>query len=106
MGTFADKFEQALSDSGQSLRGLARKLARDDGEVETIRRRLYKYRPRPGGGAAEVAPSDQTRWNIEEALGLQRDALAPDPEIPRSRELDAALEVVLRELLRTQRVAA
>lgn len=82
--TFAEKFEEALAqkrskDSTYGLRTLARKLAKDDPEkVETIRRRLNKYRPPKGGGAAEVKPTDPTRWEIEEAMGLERDALAPE----------------------------
>lgn len=84
-GTFADKFEEALRDlrerePGYGLRTLARKLAKDDPKLtETIRRRLNKYRPKPSGGAAEVAPTASTRQEIEDAMGLERDALKPDP---------------------------
>lgn len=84
-GTFAEKFEEALEalrerEPGYGLRTLARKLAKEDPDrIETIRRRLNKYRPRPGGGAAEVAPTEPTRREIEEAMGLEQDALRPDP---------------------------
>lgn len=84
--TFGEKFEQALAekrqaDPGYGLRTLARALA--DGDVakaETIRRRLNKYRPPKGGGAAEVKPTDPTRWEIERAMGLEQDTLAPAPD--------------------------
>lgn len=85
--TFAEKFEQALADRREKdptygLRTLARRLAKDDPEaVETIRRRLHKYRPPKGGGAAEVKPTAPTRHEIEDAMGLKRDALAPDKEL-------------------------
>lgn len=85
MGTsFADKFEEALAskkqeDPSYGLRTLARELAGGDPQrMEVIRRRLNKYRPKPGGGAAEVAPTEPTRHDIEDAMGLDRDALAPD----------------------------
>lgn len=79
-GTFGDKFEAALQDSELSLRALARILAKGDKEkTETIRRRLNKYRPKPSGGAAEVAPTAPTRHEIELALGLSADSLKPDP---------------------------
>lgn len=83
-GTFAEKFEEALRDlrerePGYGLRTLARTLAKDDHErIETIRRRLNKYRPKPGGGAAEVAPTEPTRHEIEKAMGLEQDALRPE----------------------------
>lgn len=83
--TFAEKFEQALTDRREQdpnfgLRTLARILAGGDkAKVETIRRRLHKYRPPKGGGSAEVEPTRPTRWEIEQGLGLERDALAPDP---------------------------
>jgi hypothetical protein len=82
--TFADKFEQALQDAKQrdpqfGLRTLARTLAKDDPkQLEIVRRRLHKYRPKNGGGGAEVAPTETTRHEIEDAMGLDRDALAPD----------------------------
>lgn len=82
--TFAEKFEEALAEKRKSdptygLRTLARDLANGEPEdIEVIRRRLYKYRPPKGGGAAEVAPTPPTRWEIEDALGLERDALRPD----------------------------
>lgn len=86
-GTFAEKFEEALqarkaTDKDFGLRTLARILA--DGDLrrtETIRRRLHKYRPKPGGGAAEVAPTEPTRREIERALGVPEDALAPEEEL-------------------------
>lgn len=83
--TFADKFEKALAekrekDPAYGLRTLARKLAKDDPrQTEIIRRRLNKYRPKPGGGA-EVAPTEPTRREIEKAMGLRRDTLKPDPQ--------------------------
>lgn len=86
-GTFGEKFEQALEDKkktepGYGLRTLARKLAKDDpAKVEVIRRRLHKYRPKPGGGAAEVAPTEPTRHELEAAMGLERDALKPDEQV-------------------------
>jgi hypothetical protein len=84
--TFADKFEMALAEKraeqdGYGLRTLARTLAKDDPkQTEIIRRRLNKYRPKkpPNAGPAEVTPTAPTRWEIEEAMGLERDALAPD----------------------------
>lgn len=90
--TFAQKFERALEERkerepGYGLRTLARELATKPDDVETIRRRLHKYRPRPGGGAAQVTPSTSTRWEIEKALGLERDALKGD-------EVSAAAEFV------------
>lgn len=92
--TFAEKFEQALADKREKdptygLRTLARKLAKDDPEqMETIRRRLHKYRPPKGGGAAEVKPTEPTRREIEKAMGLKRDALAPDKELATSLSAD------------------
>lgn len=96
-GTFAEKFEEALEDlrerePGYGLRTLARKLAKDDPEkVETIRRRLNKYRPKPGGGGAEVAPTEPTRREIEAAMGLDQDSLKPDP----LRPADAMIAVLM-----------
>lgn len=84
--TFADKFEAALAeakerDGNYGLRTLARTLANDDPhQMEIIRRRLHKYRPPKGGGSAETAPTEPTRHEIEAAMGLERDALAPDPD--------------------------
>lgn len=85
--TFAEKFEEALEEKrretpGWGLRTLARELADDDPDrAEVIRRRLNKYRPKPGsGGAAEVRPTEPTRREIENALGLETDSLAPDPD--------------------------
>lgn len=84
--TFAEKFEEALdakrlAEPGYGLRTLARKLADNDPDkTKTILRRLQKYRPRNGGGAAEVAPTKPTRNEIEKALGLEVDALAPDEQ--------------------------
>lgn len=86
-GTFGEKFEQALEEKkktepGYGLRTLARKLAQDDpAKVEIIRRRLHKYRPRPGGGAAEVTPTEPTRHELEAAMGLDQDALKPDEQV-------------------------
>lgn len=83
---FADKFEAALTakkqdDPNYGVRTLARDLAGGDKErIETIRRRLNKYRPKPGGGAAEVAPTEPTRHDIEVAMGLDRDSLAPEAD--------------------------
>lgn len=102
--TFAEKFEAALAERrerepGFGLRTLARTLARDESEVETIRRRLHKYRPKPNrGGAGEVAPTAPTRWEIEEALGLERDALAAD-KIAASADTEFLAEIApLRRL--------
>lgn len=85
--TFAEKFEKALEerrerDPGFGLRTLARNLAKGDPDrAETIRRRLNKYRPKPGnGGSAEVAPTEPSRREIERAMGLDVDALAPDKD--------------------------
>ncbi len=95
--TFAEKFEEALERQKQAdpdfgLRTLARKLAKDDPRnTETIRRRLHKYRPPKGGGTAEVAPTEPTRWEIEDALGLGRDSLAPDTPLPSHEEMIAVL---------------
>jgi hypothetical protein len=98
-GTFAEKFEKALSDRKEQdprygLRTLARQLANDDGrQAEIIRRRLHKYRPPKGGGAA-IVPTAPTRWEIEDAMGLPRDALRPDEQPASSmvQELLAAVE--------------
>lgn len=83
--TFAQKFEEALREAreakpGFGLRTLARQMAKDDPkQTEIIRRRLNKYRPKPGGGAAEVTPTEPTRREIERELGLVMDSLKPDP---------------------------
>ncbi len=85
--TFAQKFEEALAarkqrEPGFGLRTLAREIADKPEDIETIRRRLHKYRPKPGkGGAGEVAPIDSTRREIERALGLEIGALAPDEDL-------------------------
>lgn len=92
--TFAEKFEDALDErkqetKGWGLRTLARKLADNDPErTEIIRRRLNKYRPKPGGGAAETAPTDPTRHEIEKAMGLKRDSLKPDADAIAASMLD------------------
>lgn len=84
--TFAEKFEQALEERRErdpdfGLRTLARKLAKDDPrQTEIIRRRLNKYRPPKGGGSAQVSPTQPTRHEIEDALGLPLDALKPEPQ--------------------------
>lgn len=94
--TFAEKFEDALQarkdeDPAFGVRTIARILAKDDREkIETIRRRLNKYRPKNGGGAAEVAPTEATRREIEDALGLDTDTLKPDP-VERDDAMVAAL---------------
>lgn len=105
--TFAEKFEQALAEKrdqepGYGLRTLARELADDDPhQMEIIRRRLNKYRPKPGsGGAAEVAPTEPTRREIEDALGLERDALAPDEPVT----VAAADDEFLREIAPLRRL--
>lgn len=83
--TFADKFEQALAEKrerepGYGLRTLARTLADNDPhQMEIVRRRLHKYRPPKGGGSAKVSPTEPTRREIEAALGLEVDALKPEP---------------------------
>lgn len=85
--TFAEKFEQALAEARRAdpqfgLRTVARTLAEQDKQkTKTILRRLQKYRPKPGGGAAEVAPTEPTRREIEKAMGLTPDALAPEPDL-------------------------
>lgn len=101
--TFAEKFEEALEDRRQrepgfGVRTLARELATDEltgiadpKKIETIRRRLNKYRPKPGGGAAEVAPTEPTRREIERHMRLDLDALKPD------EDLVAALNVLTDE---------
>lgn len=82
--TFAEKFEEALdakrlAEPGYGLRTLARRIAKDDPQkTKTVLRRLQKYRPKPGGGAAEVSPTEPTRREIERAMDLQNDALKPD----------------------------
>lgn len=105
--TFAEKFEEALaerreSEPGYGLRTLARKLAKDDPEkIETIRRRLNKYRPKPSnGGAAQVAPTASTRREIEEAMGLEHDSLAPDQDLVTAASSEAAFLNALRPLAR------
>src|SRR4029077_2076115 len=52
----------------------------DKEKAETIRRRLNKYRPPKGGGAAAVKPTEPTRREIEKAMGLEQDALAPEQD--------------------------
>lgn len=86
--TVAEKFEEALTakrDQDFGLRTLARLIAGPDAthqQIEVVRRRLHKYRPKPGsGGVAEVVPTAPTRHEIEDAMGLERDALAADPEV-------------------------
>ncbi len=111
--TFAEKFEQALEEKrqtepGYGLRTLARELAKGDPtKVETIRRRLNKYRPKNGGGAAEVAPTPPTRNEIEGALGLERDALAPERDAP-MEEMIAVLmpSAAVRRLIREEMASA
>lgn len=83
--TFAEKFEEALAERRQrepefGLRTVARRIADGDPEkTKTILRRLQKYRPKPGrGGAGEVAPTPPTRREIERAMDLPEDSLAPD----------------------------
>lgn len=110
--TFAEKFEEAIqerrqAEPGWGLRTLARQLANNDPEkTKTILRRLQKYRPKPGrGGAGEVAPTEPTRREIERALGLEVDALAPEPDLndhlaTRAREAkEAAAYRAIRDLL-------
>lgn len=97
--TFGEKFEEALAerrerDPSYGVRTLARELAKGDPKkMETIRRRLNKYRPKPGGGAAEVSPTEPTRREIEAALELDPDTLKPDEDLiaalaPGHRESD------------------
>lgn len=97
--TFAEKFEQALAERRErepeyGLRTLARTLADNDpDQMEIIRRRLHKYRPKkPGGGSAVkvVTPTDPTRHEIEDAMGLERDALAPERPSPEDVSAEAA----------------
>lgn len=82
--TFGEKFEDALREARErdpqyGLRTLARSLAKDDAKnTKTILRRLQKYRPKPGGGAAEVTPTEPTRREIERHMGLEVDSLRPD----------------------------
>lgn len=108
--TFAEKFEKALSekkdaDETYGLRTLARKMAKDDPrQAEIIRRRLHKYRPKNGGGAAEVAPSAPTRWEIEDAMGLERDALAPERKSAAAKAKATRFADTLDEILRARAV--
>ncbi len=102
--TFAEKFEQALQERRQEdpnygLRTIARKLADNDPhQTEIIRRRLNKYRPKPSnGGAAKVAPTEPTRREIEDAMGLDQDALKPEP-------VEAASAEFLRDIMPLQRL--
>jgi hypothetical protein len=105
--TFADKFEQALkerkkTDPKYGLRTLARTLAgEDERQAEIVRRRLHKYRPRPGGGSAEVTPTEPTRREIEAALGLEQDSLAPDADlvVARGRSIEDLLLARIREIV-------
>lgn len=107
--TFAEKFEQALearrqTDPGFGVRTLARKLADGDpARVETIRRRLNKYRPKPGGGAAEVAPTEPTRHEIEAALGIPADGLKPEP-VESAEDMVAVLmpKSAIRQIVREE----
>lgn len=94
--TFGEKFDEAIAERQRheptfGLRTLARILAKDDPhQTEIIRRRLMKYRPRPGGGAAEVRPTEPSRHDIEKAMGLERDSLRPDEDVV-ARAVAAAL---------------
>lgn len=105
--TFGEKFEEALgekraADPQYGLRTLARHLADGDpAKAETIRRRLNKYRPPKGGGAAEVKPTDPTRREIEKAMGLEVDALAPEPDAVAAKTDDAEF---LRDLAPMRRI--
>lgn len=106
--TFAEKFEEALEakrleDDRYGVRTVARIIAGDDRtSIETIRRRLNKYRPKPGGGAAETAPTPPSRWEIEHAMGLERDALAPEEslaDVLAARAAEARKAAVMDALL-------
>lgn len=93
MTSFAEKFERALDEMraarpGSGLRTIAMTLADDDPRrAETIRRRLQKYRPRPGG--AQKRPTASTRQEIERAMGLELNALQPDGPVTSSLLEDA-----------------
>lgn len=114
--TFAEKFEQALTEKrvtepGFGLRTLARQLADGDPEkTKTILRRLQKYRPKPGrGGAGEVSPTSPTRREIERALGLELDALAPEGDLNgdlAARVREARQLAAFRTLMEEMRVPA
>lgn len=110
--TFAEKFEEALeeirdNDPSFGIRTIARRMSNGDRErIETIRRRLNKYRPKNGGSAGEVAPSPPTRREIEDAMGLPPDSLRPDP----LEEADALVAVLmpseaLRRIVREEMAA-
>lgn len=114
-GTFGEKFEEALTDrkaqadrDGQQwgLRTLARELAGGDKtRTSSVLRQLHKYRPKKPGGGVQIVPTEPTRHDIEAALGLERDALKPDPtddDIAASqfgRDINALLERRVREIL-------
>lgn len=63
---------------------MARKIANghDARSVETVRRRLNKY-------LAGVTPTDASRREVEEALGLDRDALRDDDDAEADQRMHA-----------------
>lgn len=85
--TFKDKLQAELDSRGWGVRTLARQMANGRPErVESQRRQLRKYlEPQP------VMPTQMTRHAIEDALGVERDALKPDDE----EEGDQPMRVVV-----------
>lgn len=111
---FATKLNDAIAakretDPLYGLRTIARELAKGDkGKLETYRRQLYNYRPKTPGGAA-ATPKPETRHEIEDAMGLERDALAPDMDAvlaARVRDMQAEAAVRAMDALRNYMAVA
>lgn len=84
-GQFGRKLRAELDRRNLGVRTLARTLAQRANapdRTESIRRQLRRYLYEP------VQPTAATRWEIEDALGLERDTLAADDE---DEEADPAM---------------
>lgn len=103
-GSFAAKLDRELKARQLGRRTLARQLSEGRGgrqTVETLRRLLRKYL------SDQVVPSTATRHEIEDVLGLERDALKPDDdeEARAVVTLDDFLRVRIDELFREREQA-
>ena len=92
--TFAAKLEAELAARKLGRRTLARRLSEARGgrqSVDTLRRLLNKY------AIGDHVPLAETRHEIEDAIGCERDSLKPDDDEDGSR---AVAVVTLDDLLR------
>lgn len=93
-GSFGRILRSELEEQGVSIRELARRVAENEGHVESVRRLLHQYL------SGEVSPRIEMRDRIADALMIEPSVFAEDAERQAERErLMDALEPLADILL-------